>query len=178
MSWFPGNGTVFHDMNDQETEAPDEVLMMLRATPKRIAAAATGLEPDQLRATPAGGGWSANEVLAHLRSCADVWGTAIAKILAEDKPTIRAISPRSWIRKTNYVELEFWPSLRAFTGQRQELLVTLEALAPEDWRRIAIVTGAGKVLERTVTSYAQWLVHHERPHIKQIKAVADSMRRS
>jgi len=114
-------------------------------------------------------------VLAHLRSCADVWGNCIAAILAEDRPTLRAVNPRTWIKQTDYPELEFRPSLQSFTMQRADLLAVLQPLPPESWARAATVTGAGRVLERTVLFYAQWLAHHERPHVKQIERIVNTM---
>jgi len=154
----------------------DQILSILRAGPPRLAAVVTGLTPAQLRAAPAQGEWSANEVLAHLRSCADMWGGCIATIIAQDAPTIRAINPTTWIKSTDYLDLEFQPSLQAFTTQRIALLAILEALPPDGWARSATVYGAGKVLERSVYSYAQWLATHERPHVKQIERTAALLR--
>jgi hypothetical protein len=51
----------------------------------------------------------------------------------------------------------------------------LEPLSPEGWARAATVTGAGKVLERTVMFYVQWLAAHERPHVKQIGRIASTL---
>jgi hypothetical protein len=153
----------------------EQILTLLRATPPRIAGLTDCLAPDQLLAAPNPGEWSANEVLAHLRSCADVWGSCIAEIISEDGPTLRAVNPRTWIKKTDYREQEFLPSLQAFTAQRADLLALLEPLAPEGWSRSATVTGAGKPLVRTVLFYAQWLAIHERPHIKQIERIANTM---
>lgn len=154
----------------------EEMLSLLVVTPQRIAALTDGLTPAQLRTVPDGDEeWSANDVLAHLRSCADVWGGCIATILAEDHPTIRAINPRTWIRDKDYPELEFRPSFDAYLAQRQELLAVLEPLSPEDWSRGATVTGAGKPLERTVHFYAQWLARHERSHIKQIRNIVNAV---
>jgi hypothetical protein len=113
-------------------------------------------------------GWSANDVLAHLRSCADVGGKFIAAILAEDRPTLRAVDPRTWIKRTNYPELEYRPSLRSFAKQRADLLAVLEPLPQKHWSRAATVTGGGIAREKTVHSYAQWLARHERTHLKQI----------
>ena len=96
-------------------------------------------------------------------------------ILAEDAPTIRAINPTTWIKQTNYPELEFQSSLRSFAAQRAELLAVLQSLPDEGWLRKATVTGAGKVLERTVLFYAQWLATHERTHVKQIGRLANTM---
>lgn len=154
----------------------EQILTLLRESPLQIAEFTAGLTEPQLHIAPGPGEWSANEVLAHLRSCADVWAQCIVTILEQDRPTIRAVNPRTWIESTNYVEQKFRASLRAFTRQRTGLLAVLEALSPDAWSRSATVTGAGKPLERTVHSYAQWLVEHERPHLKQIKRIATTVR--
>ncbi len=153
----------------------EQVLTLLAATPSRIAALTADLASDQLHTRPNHDGWSANDVLAHLRACADVWGNCIMAIIAEDTPTLRAVNPRTWIKKTDYLELEFRPSLRSFTTQRADLLAALSPLPPEGWERSATVTGAGKVLERTVLFYAQWLARHERQHVKQVERIVNTM---
>jgi hypothetical protein len=154
----------------------EQVLALLAETPPRIAAITVDLTSVLLHATLNRDEWSANDVLAHLCACADVWGNCIAAMIAEDRPTLRAVNPRTWIKKTDYLEREFQPSLRAFATQRADLLSILEPLPPEGWSRAATVTGAGKILERTVLSYAEWLARHERPHIKQIARIANTMR--
>ena len=153
----------------------EQVLTLLAETAPRIAAHTAGLTAAHLQATPSHDEWSANDVLAHLRACADVWGNCIAAMIVEDTPTLRAVNPRTWIKKTDYLELEFRPSLRAFTTQRADLLAILEALPREGWSRAASVTGAGKVLERTVLFYAQWLARHERQHVKQVERIVNTM---
>ena len=154
----------------------EQILTLLAEGPPRIATLTAGLVPAQLHTSPNPDEWSANDVLAHLRSCADVWGSCIAVIIAEDTPTIRAVNPTTWIKKTDYRELEFQPSLHAFATQRTDLLAVFEPLAPEDWSRTATVTGAGKPLVRTLHTYAQWLARHERPHVKQIERIVNTMR--
>src|SRR5690349_12029223 len=84
----------------------DQVLTLLASAPPRIAACTVDLTPAQLRTAPNPDEWSANDVLAHLRSCSDMWGKAIEVILAEDEPTIRAVNPRTWIKSTDYHDLE------------------------------------------------------------------------
>ena len=98
----------------------EQVLTLLAETPPRLAALTAGLAPAQLHTRPNHDGWSANEVLAHLRACADVWGMCIMRIIEEDRPTWRAVSPRTWIKQTDYPELAFRPSLGAFTTQRAD----------------------------------------------------------
>ena len=153
----------------------EQVLTLLAATPRRIAAPTADLAPAQLRTAPSLGEWSANDVLAHLRACADVWGSCIGAMIAEDRPTLRAVNPLTWIKRTDYLDLEFRPSLRSFATQRADLLALLEPLSPEGWSRAATVTGAGSVLERTVLFYARWMAGHERPHVKQVERIVTSM---
>lgn len=154
----------------------EQILTMLAATPSRLAELAEGLAPAQLLASPEPGEWSARDVLAHLRACADMWGKYIVVILNEDRPTFKAVNPTTWIKKTDYREQEFEPSLQAFTAQRTDLLAVLKPLAPDAWSRTATVTGSGKPRERTVYTYAQWLANHERSHIKQVERIANAVR--
>jgi hypothetical protein len=157
----------------------DQVLIQLAEQPKEIAALTADLPRARLHRYPSRGEWSLNDVLAHLRSCADMWGKYMATIIADDRPTIRAMNPRTWIKHTNYPALEFAPSFRAYTKQRAELLALLRPLPKASWSRSAIVTGAGKPRERTVLEYAQWLANHERSHVKQIeRTVNGSTRRT
>lgn len=154
----------------------EQILTLLVEAPPRIAALSAGLAPAQLQTAPNPAEWSANDVLAHLRACADMWGNCIATIIAEDRPTIRAVNPRTWIKKTAYLDLEFRPSLRSFTTQRTNLLAVLKPLPHEGWSRTATVTGAGKPLVRTVLYYADSLARHERPHLKQIERIVNTVR--
>jgi len=101
-----------------KTLSREQVLALLSQTPQRIAALTASLEPAQLYVTPNPGEWSLNEVLAHLRACADVWGNCMVTILTQDRPTLRAVNPRTWIESTDYLEQEFQLSLQAFTTQR------------------------------------------------------------
>lgn len=153
----------------------EQILFQLPEIPRRIAALTAGVAPAKLRKPPVPGEWSANEVLAHLRACADVWGNNMVRILREDKPAWVAVNPRSWIEKTDYVDLEFAPSLRAFTKQRAELMAALGPLPRKQWSRVAIVSGGAPTCERTVLYYAERLARHERTHVKQVGRVVQSL---
>src|SRR5262245_20736821 len=111
----------------------EQVLDLLTKNPLQIAEFTADLTPAQLHAALNPGEWSIDDVLAHLRSCAAMWSNAIETIITQDKPTIRAINPRTWINITDYPKQKFRTSLRAFTKQRTDLLTTLEALPPKSW---------------------------------------------
>jgi hypothetical protein len=151
----------------------EQILILLAEAPRRIAAVTAGLAPERLHTARNDDEWSANDVLAHLRACADVWGGSIVTMVREDHPTIRARNPRTWIRDTDYLHRAFRPSLRAYARQRTELLTLLETLSTEDWARGGTFTGAGKPLERSVLSEADAIARHERSHLKQIARVVN-----
>ncbi len=155
---------------------PIAVIAMLESTPRRIDAVTLGLSDKDLTWKPSPDSWSVNEVIAHLRACADVWGDSILKILREDTPTIRYVSPRTWIRKTNYPQSDFQASFLAFRRQREDLLRVLQPLAHEDWLRRAIVK-ATKPREETILSYAHRLAVHEAGHCEQIDRILHALRR-
>jgi hypothetical protein len=145
----------------------EDVLNLLAETPQRLATASGTFENSRLQFKPDKESWSANDILAHLRACADVWGKSIERMLAEDNPTLSHISPRTWVRKTDYPELAFHESLQAFVRQRAELLDTLKKLDVEGWSRGAIIKGR----THTVFSQAQRLAHHENIHCEQIEVL-------
>ena len=153
----------------------EEILSRLEAGPARIASLTHGLTESQLHTPSDDGEWSANDILAHLRSCNDVWGGYIQRMVAEDRPTIRVISPRNYIRKTNYLDIDFAPSLEAFTTARVELMTLLRSLPPEAWLRTCIATGAGRPNDRSVHGEGDALARHGRPHLRQIEAVVKTL---
>lgn len=155
----------------------EQILTLLAETPPRIAALTADLTPAQLHTAPSQDEWSVNDVLAHLRACSDVWGSNMKAILTEDKLTLRGVNPRAWIKKTDCLELEFQPSFRSYATQRADLLAILKPLPPEGWSRTATVIGMipGQVFERTVLYYAEWMARHERPHLKQIERIVNTL---
>ncbi len=152
----------------RELMTTERILSILRDTPGRLTDLTSDLTEAQLHASPEPGEWSVTEIAAHLRSCADVWGEAIETIVATDHPTIRAVSPTTWIQRTDYRDLPFASSWRAFTTQRDRLLKLLGCLPDQGWSRSATVLGGGRPLEITAHSYANRLARHERTHWRQV----------
>jgi len=150
----------------------EEILGIMSEAPGRLAELTADVPPARLKDPPKAGEWSALEVLGHLRACADVWGDSIATMLAEDHPTIAAGNPRAWIEETDYLDLEFAPSLRAFARQRKELLGVLDGLQPEDWERAATIVASSR-LEKNVHSFGDRFARHDLTHIDQIRRIVD-----
>ena len=87
------------------------------------------------------------------------------------------MSPRAWLKKTDYPEWEFAPAFAAFATQRAELLAVLEPLPREGWERIARVTGMiGETYEYSARYYAGWMAGHERAHLKSLPRIITAVR--
>lgn len=156
---------------------PAEIKMtleILETTPRDLASLSKGLDQARLHSRSKEEPWSANDILAHLRACADVWGKSIVAMLTQNHPTLRYVSPRTWMKKTNYPEQEFHISLEAFTQQRMELLAMLNRLKLEDWSRGATFKATTKGQQQTVLRYAQRLARHESEHCTQLKNLLQS----
>ncbi len=148
----------------------ETILSVLAFTPRHLVELTSNASPQLLSREPAAGEWSAGQVLAHLRACADVWGERyMLPILSQEHPTLKALNPRTWILSTNYLHLEFQASLLAFSDQRHRLLKVLSALAPQDWQRGNTLIGAGSPLQQTLHQHADRMARHERTHLKQIE---------
>jgi integrase len=152
-------------MTTNEIEA---VLTRLAAAPRRLAALSRKVDDARLGFRPDAETWSAGDILAHLRAAADVWGKGLQAMIQQDHPTLRYVSPRTWLRKTDYLDLPFSASLAAYTRQRAELLSALKALPIDGWSRGATFTATTRGREQTVLSYAQRIANHESEHLEQI----------
>jgi uncharacterized damage-inducible protein DinB len=147
------------------TVAIENVLQLLSETPQRIAAATGALNDDQLHLQADKKSWSANDILAHLHACADVWGETIAAMLQDDEPALNHVSPRTYLKKTDYLERPFHDLFMSFVDQRRKLLLALHDLEFSDWSRGAMI----KDRRHTIFSQARRLALHEVTHNEQLE---------
>lgn len=145
------------------------VLTALSETPKQIARVSRGCSEQQLHRKHEADAWSAQEIVAHLRACAEVWGHSIERMLAEEHPTIRYVSPRGWIKKTDYLQQSVRDSLAALSHRRIILVKTLSGLDAIDWSLGATFTATTLGREGTVLSYARRIADHEAQHLGQLQ---------
>jgi hypothetical protein len=140
------------------------IMTTLKECPVRIGAATGKILSAQLHARTDRESWSINDILAHIRSSSDVWGDSIERMLAEDRPTLENIHPRKWIKQTDYPQLDFHKSFKAYAAQRKELLKILMKLSFDDWSRSAML--GGRI--HTVFTQARRIAKHEGDHCDQI----------
>ena len=145
----------------------EKYVKLLEETPLRISRMIQGVDETRLQFKSDKNEWSANDILAHLRACADVWGDSIEKMIATDGSTLPYVHPRQWVKNTGYHELPFGKSFQAFKAQRRKLLKMLKNLPFEDWARGAIIKGR----EHTVFSQVRRMAKHESEHVGQIESL-------
>jgi hypothetical protein len=145
----------------------ERYLKIITETPQRIALAVKEVDEVKLQFKADTKAWSANDILAHLRSCADLWTHSIYAMLAENEPAFSDIDERKWARVTRYAELPFHKSFQAFSLLRENLVSVLKDLPFESWERSAIM------FERRHTVFTQMrrMAQHETEHLEQLEIV-------
>ncbi len=107
------------------TAEPAAIVRGLAETAARVEVVWRRLLAERLRVSPVAGGWSPNEILWHIRATTDVYGEQIGRILDEDQPRWRHVSPRAGMKKARYDQLPFAESFAAFAQQRADLVALL-----------------------------------------------------
>ena len=168
------------------TEAPTHVVKekltvsqtmeILRTTVPRLAELTDGVPRESLHA-PTDYGWSVNEQLAHLRSCHDILGGNMLRIVREDHPAWKGVAPTR--NQNEHFGTEFYAAFATFRAQRAELLEVLEPLPEAAWERTATVSvPPRKTYEYSVLYYGGWMARHERSHLKHIARIVGTVGQS
>jgi hypothetical protein len=143
----------------------EKYLQAIAETPQRITQVVAGCADAQLQSKADAKSWSVNDILAHLRSCADLWTHSIYAMLAANEPEFSDIDERKWAKVTRYRELPFKESFQAYKDQRENLVRVLKTLPFESWERSAIIFGR----KHTVFTQTRRLAKHEQEHVQQIE---------
>jgi hypothetical protein len=143
------------------------ILTTLKECPSRIESVTKKLAATRLGARPDRKSWSINDILAHIRSSSDVWGESIERMLTEEMPTLPDIHPRKWMKQTDYPQLDFHKSFKAYKDQRKDLLKILMKLSFDDWSRGAMI--GGRI--HTVFTQARRIAKHDSDHCDQIEGL-------
>ena len=151
----------------------EKYLELLAETPRSIAAATKNIDGARLNDKPDRKSWSANDILAHLRSCADVWTHSMYAMLAGNDPVLSDINERKWAKVTGYADVPFTESFQAYLLQRENLLRVLKALPFEAWEKSALIFGR----KHTVFTQARRMAKHEEEHRDQMESLLQGIAR-
>ncbi len=149
-----------------------QYLQSLIEAPQRIAACTAGLDETGLKTPPAPKEWSAQEIMGHVRGCAEVWTRSIGDMLALDCPQLTYVAPREWVKKQKYMRLGFAENYHAYQVERDTLIRVLQGLTVEQWNRSA--TFIGKFNTFTVFGEVMRMALHDLDHCNQLETMFPS----
>jgi hypothetical protein len=146
----------------------DDLLALLAATPKRIAHIVAEATDAQLDAAPPGG-WSARDVIAHLRDDESLcMRTALCRLLVEDGPEVVFLEGGEWAPRRNRARDRKEQLLADFALQRQATLNLLQSLQQGDWSRRGRNDAWG---EFDITELVETWVRHDGDHLRELEAL-------
>ena len=163
-------------------------LERLRSTPGEVARRLKGRDAAALSRRPDAGGWSAGEIVCHLRDVEELFLVRFQTILAADDPQIltlgaspealaawgiggeigHPLDPDRWADDRQYERQDAIRALRAFGRLRGEVVALLDALSPTQWQRGGIHQARGRM------SLGEWvasLAGHDDNHLDQLGQV-------
>ena len=151
------------------TDRPEirDRLDALVAVPPRIARATDDASDATLHLRTAEEPWSVNDVLAHLRAAADNRMRFMRRMASGEPTRLAYVSPRSELKKTDYVDRPFADNLATFTADRTALVEWLETLPPATWSHEVSI----RERPESIATYARYLAEHELAHCDQIEAL-------
>ena len=151
-----------------DADRRQELLALYREGPDVIEGAVRGLSDEELDRQPAGGGWSAREVVIHMADSEMSSAIRVRRLLYEDDPVIQGYDEEDYARRFHYGNRAIEPSLAALRGARETTAEILDGLADDDWSRSGTHTesGPGYSVDRWLEIYAS----HAHDHAEQIRA--------
>lgn len=145
---------------------PTGIIAFLRSLPEEVEALCGGVPEDALRRRPASGGWSAIEIICHLRDSAAEEGLRIRQMLEQDNPTLVPYDPDAWAAERRYQEEDVRRALMTLRAFFTGLAYQLERLPAAAWERPGIHPESGPT---SVRQRAEAEVAHAQEHLAQLR---------
>ena len=171
---------------DYLTQPLELRLERLQQTPDELAAALDGRDDIVLSRRPDPHNWAAKEVVCHLRDIEEQFILRFRSMLAMDEPKFLTLGdmphhpedwgiaagdglpfdPARWAEERQYLRHDTALALSDFRLRRQETLVFLHRLAPEQWPRGSQHTTLGRM---TFSDWVALMAAHDDNHLSQLK---------
>lgn len=122
-----------------------------------------------------GDGWTALEVLCHLRDLEAIALERARLTVEEDEPTLPLPDPDALAAENRYNDQDIDTVLRAWQQKRVEFLAYLQARPDDDWHRIGMHPRRGPL---TLVDQLAFLPMHDSIHIEQLTRLLREQRTS
>jgi hypothetical protein len=110
-------------------------------------------------------GWTAKEVVAHLRDCEEFRLARCISIRDEDEPFIAAFDQEQLALDRIYPSTVLTDELAAFGRLRGQVLELLAALDDGGWQRAGLHEQLGRI---TIEDHIRHAISHDMVHLRQI----------
>jgi hypothetical protein len=145
----------------------DELVDALAAMPARLQDVLRGLPAEALMRAPGGGGWSAIEVVRHVRDVVQVYGMRFKWMILQDDPFLPNYDEDRWVAASPDGPAQLDAVLDELAAYRAETVRLLRALPAEGWAR----RGRHEVLGAVeLDPYVRHQLAHEEQHLAQLTA--------
>ena len=144
-----------HDLLDALKAAPDTLNGLLNRTSSVKARSSIGGEEN----------WSIVEVLCHLRDAEEFFIKRFQTMRDQDNPVIVGYDQEALARERNYKNADLRAAVISFSALRQQMVLELSKLTPEQWQRPGQHNELGQI-----TIFVQVIHHvaHDSIHCAQI----------
>ncbi|HET7486755.1 MAG TPA: DinB family protein [Acidimicrobiales bacterium] len=146
--------------------APEGILDRLRATALDLVSLVRGSDEAVLRKAPAGGGWPAATVVAHLADAEQVHGVRARMMLTSNRPWLTSFDEDGWAERFAPLEPDTREVLQRWRVLREANIRLFEALDDDEWQREGVHDTKGT---QTVAGLARIMADHDREHLAQIR---------
>lgn len=145
-----------------------ELIAVLERSPAWAAERLARAGAARFREPPERGGWSALEIVAHLRDAdVSVYLPRLDRVLSESPVALADVSMRGWDQERGYRGLDPAVVLEEWRAARARLVQRLAPLAKEEWARLGVHSVRGPYpLGEMVRDW----VEHDLSHRRQIAA--------
>lgn len=145
--------------------ATDPLLAALETLPSRLKTILDGVPDEALRRGLDAEGWSALEIVAHLRAADAILAPRIMQILVRPGSRYPALDERRWAEVAQSRQMPLETQLLLYGASRVQLIVALSQADPAAW----LLTGEHEELgPQSVRSIATHLAKHEAEHVEQL----------
>jgi hypothetical protein len=138
-----------------------ELINAYLAGPAELRASVAGMSPEQLRARPVAGKWSALEVVCHLADFDPILAARMKRTIALDNPTLLGADENLFARSLAYHDRDVEEELALVEVTRRQMGRILASLPGSAFERVGTHNERGKLtLADLVGISARHIPHH------------------
>ena len=138
-----------------------ELLDAYLAGPRAVRTAVADMSPEQLRARPVAGKWSALEVVCHLADFDPIIADRIKRVLSHDRPSLLGADEALFAKTLAYHDRDVNEELTILEVTRAQLARILRSMPPEAFQRVGVHDERGELtVEKLLTLATNHIPHH------------------